>query len=599
MNSIELIRNFCVIAHIDHGKSTLADRFLELTSQRKIKEGQSRIMDTLDIEQERGITIKMQSARMIWKDHILNLIDTPGHIDFSYEVSRSVVASEGALLLVDAKQGIQAQTISNARLAKEHGLEIIPVISKIDLPNIDIVARKKEISSILGFHSNDIFCVSGKTGEGVEELLDAINIFIPSPKSRKSDNVQALIYDSIYDEYRGIILLVRVFGGDLKKGDTVYLSADQDGKTYKMNIEEVGYVLPELSSQIELKAGEVGYIITGIKVYNFPCVGKTILSSISDKPIYSYKKPLARIFASVFPVISESYTQLRDSINKLSLNDPSIEISSQRSELLGTGFKIGFLGLLHMEVFQERLEREFNSELIVTSPSVKYRVRTLNNETKEIETVSDFIEPNLIQYYEEPYVRVEILTTIAVMSNVMNLCNNRRCTNLTVSSDEKMSDVNYIKISYDMPLAEIVSGFFDKLKSVSRGFASMDYYEIGYKKVDLVKVSVLVNKQEIIPLSFLEVRENARNKATSLIEVLKKTIPRHQFEVPLQAAIGSNIIARENIKAFRKDVLHKLHASDPSRRAKLLSKQKKGKERMKLIGKVNIPQEAFLSILKV
>ncbi|HQF36305.1 MAG TPA: translation elongation factor 4 [Candidatus Dojkabacteria bacterium] len=591
---IEKIRNFCVIAHIDHGKSTLADRFLEYSSGVKLSSDVERVMDTLDIEQERGITIKMQSARMMWDNHILNLIDTPGHVDFSFEVSRSVVASEGALLLVDAMQGIQAQTISNARLAQDHGLEVIPVISKIDMPNIDINKRRDEICAVLGFKPSDIFMVSGKTGQGVKDLLDAIVLIIPSPIKRLSDSLQALIYDSIYDEYRGVILMVRLFGGKIKKGQRVFVGSDN--RSFIVN--NVGYFTPSMVERDMLNAGEVGYVETGVKDFSFIRVGETLVDSADVKPLHLYTRPRPRIFASIFPIENKNYPQLLKSIEKLSLNDVSFTIAPQRSEILGTGFRIGFLGLLHMEVFQERLEREFEAELIITSPSVGYKATLKNGENISIETPSEYPDPQLVESFQEPIVTLRVVTPLKYMSVVMDLCQNRRGEYLGTEESEQRYNIDFLTIIYKMPLSEIISNFFDTLKSVSRGYASMDYSEDGFREADIVKVSVLVNKKEVEALSFLDVKSNARKRATRLLSVLKEAIPRHQFEIPLQATIGARVIARENIKAFRKDVLVKLHASDPSRRAKLLNKQKEGKARMKEVGKVSIPQSAFLSILK-
>ncbi|MBN1374383.1 elongation factor 4 [Candidatus Dojkabacteria bacterium] len=589
---ISKIRNFCIIAHIDHGKSTLADRFLEFASGKKLKMGQERVLDTLDIEQERGITIKMQSARLNWDGYILNLIDTPGHVDFSFEVSRSVVASEGALLLVDAKQGIQAQTITNAKLAQKYGLEIIPVISKIDIEGVDIERRKKEMQAMLGFKLGDIFLASGKTGQGAKELLDAITTFVPSPEARSTKELQALVFDSFYDEHKGIILLLRVFGGSITKGQKLFVS----GRPFVAG--EVGYITPAFIPQQVLGAGEVGYVETGVKDVHYISVGETVTESPDTKPIYSYQKPVPRIFASVFPIESSEYVQLEKSIDKLTLSDPSLSIVPQRSEFLGTGFRIGFLGLLHMDVFQERLEREFNSALIVTSPSVKYKAYTNTGEVFNIETPSDFPDPANIKYFEEPFVDMEILTPVEYMSAIMDLCQNCRAEYIETQMGENLYELDFIELTYKMPLAEVVSGFFDKLKSVSRGFASMDYSGEFYRKVQLSKVSILVKQNEVHALSFISVSDRARTKAVSLLSILKDTIPRHQFEIPLQAAIGGTIIARETVQAFRKDVLHKLHASDPGRRMKLLENQKKGKARMKEVGNVNIPQEAFLAVLK-
>lgn len=595
---VSRIRNFCVIAHIDHGKSTLADRFLDLAGSVKLKKGQKCLMDTLEIEQERGITVKLQSARLEWKGHIVNLIDTPGHVDFSFEVSRSIFASEGALLLVDAKQGIQAQTISNARLASEQDLEIIPVITKIDLPNVNIEQRKEEINKMLGFKSSDIFLASGKTGQGVSELLDAITMFVPSPEKKMhkvGNEMQAIVFDSTYSEHKGVILFVRLFSGKISKGSKLLISGTEN----YFSPNEVGYMTPFFQECDSLEGGEVGYICTGVKDCKFINVGQTIVYQKDVTPLYVYRKPVPRIFATIFPLAAQDYNQLSRSIARLQINDPAIEVSDQRSEVLGAGFKIGFLGLLHMDVFQERLEREFGSSLIVTSPTVRYKAKLKSGDLFEIETPSDYPDITTVDYFEEPYVAMHILAPVEYMSVIMDMCQNHRATYIETESNENLYSINYMNLHFEMPLAEVISGFFDKLKAVSRGYASMDYSEIGYRPVNLVKVSILVNKKEVAALSFLEVKSKAASKAVGFLKILKKAIPRHQFEVPLQATIGAKIVARENIKSYRKDVLQKLHASDPSRRMKLLNRQKKGKARMKEIGNVSIPQDAFLGILKV
>ncbi|KKP66172.1 MAG: Elongation factor 4 [candidate division WS6 bacterium GW2011_GWE1_34_7] len=603
-SDINKIRNFSIIAHIDHGKSTLADRMLEaahIDISRDKRE--SRILDRLDLEQEKGITIKLQACRMIWKDFQLNLIDTPGHVDFSYEVSRSLAACEGALLLVDASQGVQAQTISNTQKALELGLTLIPVINKIDLPNINIREREDELIQLLGFKREEIIKVSGKTGEGVEQLLDAIINKCPQPKGEINQPLEALIFDSFYDEHRGVVVAVRIFNGKAKyiAGKSIDLHILQKGETFKPT--EIGIFTPNLEETTELNCGEVGYIATGFKDISMFTVGDTISNSKETNPLPGYKTPKPNVFATFFPVTTDQYEPLKIGLNKLSMNDAALTFSDQRSALLGSGFRCGFLGLLHMEIIQERLEREYDVDLIITAPTVEYKVTKTDGTKLEIQTPQELPDPSEVSEIFEPWVRLKIMTPDRYMGPLMELCQYKRGTYVNTqylsntSGDIQLKD-QYIILEYDIPLASLVSNFFDLLKNKSSGYASMEYEFIDFFPVDLVKVAVLVNHEEIPALSFLETKELAQSKAAKLLEIMKEEIPRQQFSIPLQAAIGAKIIAREDVKAFRKDVTAKLYGGDYTRRLKLLEKQKKGKKRLKMIGQVNIPQEAFLSILK-
>jgi GTP-binding protein LepA len=607
MTNLEKIRNFSIIAHIDHGKSTLADRILEATNTNTRKEKHSeRILDRLDLEQERGITIKLQACKMDWKDYELNLIDTPGHVDFSYEVSRSLAACESALLLVDASQGIQAQTLSNAKKALDLGLTLIPVLNKIDLPNIDIEERVDEITSLLGFKKEDIIKVSGKTGKNVHELLDAIIERCPAPQGDPNKTLQALVFDSFYDEHRGVVVAVRIFNGQInhKNGKAKELYMLQKEESFLPT--EIGIFNPDMERVNSLGCGEVGYIATGLKDIRYFTVGDTISETLEAEPLPGYKIPKANVFATFFPTDTDEYEPLQTALNKLALNDAALTFTDQRSALLGSGFRCGFLGLLHMQIVQERLEREHNVDLIITAPTVEYRVKTNTGEDISIQTPSELPDPSQIEEIHEPWVRLEILTPDRYMGDLMNLCEHNRGDYVTTrylnQSQDKKNEIRlkeqYIVIEYDMPLASLVSNFFDLLKNISSGYASMEYEFIDYFPVELVKVDVLVNHDLIPALSFLETKERARPKAAKLLEVMKEEIPRQQFVVPLQAAVGSKIIAREDVKALRKDVTAKLYGGDYSRKKKLLEKQKEGKKRLKQIGSVNIPQEAFLAILK-
>ena len=594
----EKIRNFSIIAHIDHGKSTLADRFLELREggERSHKKS-DRITDTLEIEQEKGITIKLQVARIPWKGYLLNLIDTPGHVDFSYEVSRSLAACESALLLIDAQQGIQAQTISNTQKALELNLELIPVLNKIDLPGVNIEKRLEEIEAYLGFKKDEVIQVSGRTGQNIEKLLDEI-IKQPSPKGKEDANFRGLIFDSFYDEHRGVVLSIRVFDGEVNK-NTQLLHLLRKKENFKPT--EIGVFLPQLEKVDCLKTGEVGYIATGLKDIRYFTVGDTISTTPDEKPFEGYKVPKPNVFATFFPTNPEDYENLKIGLNKLSLNDGSLSFVEQKSSLLGAGFRCGFLGLLHMEIIQERLEREYDIDLIITAPTVAYKVITTSDEKITIETPQEMPDPSSIKEISEPWVRVKIFTPQEYMGNVMTLCKEKRgeYVNTTFLGDKNSRiKEQFLQIEFDLPLASLISNFFDTMKNISRGYASMEYELIDYFPANIVKVSVLVNKEEISALNFLEIREDAQKKASKLLSIMKSVIPKQQFQIPLQAAIGGKVIAREDVKSLRKNVTEDLYGGDYSRKKKLLQKQKKGKKRLRQIGKVNIPQDAFLAILK-
>lgn len=607
----ELIRNFSIIAHIDHGKSTLADRILEHTLQMKIKEKKvERVLDTLDLEQEKGITIKLQAARMEWKGHELNLIDTPGHVDFSYEVSRSLAACEAALLLVDAQQGIQAQTISNTRKALDLGLKLIPVINKIDIAGADLPARVQELKDLLGFNEDEIMKVSGKTGEGVEHLLDHIIDVCPPPVGDREKPMKALIFDSFYDEHKGVVVAIRMVDGKLGHEGEAYGSQNALPKLHILQKKEtflpteIGVFAPDLQEKSILESGEVGYIATGMKDIKYFAVGDTISTTDAVTPLPGYKTPKPNVFATFFPIDSEDYEMLKVALNKLALNDAALTFADQRSNLLGSGFRCGFLGLLHMEIVQERLEREYDVSLIITAPTVEYQITRNSGEEVVIQTPQELPDPSEIREIREPWVQLKIFTPQRYMGLLMELCTRYRGTYVNTeylsegSSASGNLDNQYITLEFDIPLASLISNFFDQMKNLSSGYASMEYELIDFFPVDLVKVAVLVHHEEIPALSFLETRDRARTRAVKLLEIMKEVIPRQQFQVPIQAAIGAKIIAREDIRAFRKDVTGKLYGGDYSRKKKLLEKQKKGKKRLKQIGQVNIPQEAFLAILK-
>lgn len=602
-HSQDKIRNFSIIAHIDHGKSTLADRILEETHTDLQRDKRTeRVLDRLDLEQEKGITIKLQAVRMEWKGYELNLIDTPGHVDFSYEVSRSLAACEAAILLVDATQGVQAQTISNTRKALDLGLKIIPVINKIDMPSIDIEERELEIQELLGFSKDEILKVSGKTGQGVSELLDEIVSRTPTPSGDSNKPLRALIFDSFYDEHLGVVVAIRIVDGQLDfvgKKD-MHLHLIRKGETFQPI--EIGIFSPELKRIDSLKTGEVGYIATGLKDIRYFTVGDTISDVLDVQPLEGYKTPKPNVFATFFPTDANDYEELKVALNKLALNDASLTFTDQRSNMLGSGFRCGFLGLLHMEIIQERLEREYNVDLVITAPTVEYQITKTDGEELTIQTPQEMPDPSEIKEIREPWARTEIITPDKYIGPIMELVQGKRgqyvnTTYLNPVSDMKLKSV-YIKLEYDVPLASLISNFFDQLKNITSGYASMEYEFIDFFPVDLVKVAVLVHKEEVPALSFLETREDARGRAAKLLMVMKGVIPRQQFQIPLQASVGAKIIARENVSAFRKDVTAKLYGGDVTRRKKLLEKQKKGKKRLKQIGQVNIPQEAFLAILK-
>ncbi len=594
---VENIRNFCIIAHIDHGKSTLADRLLEYTGSVSKEQLVDQVLDDMDLERERGITIKSHAIRMEYnyegQTYVLNLIDTPGHVDFSYEVSRAIAASEGALLVVDATQGIQAQTISNLYMAIEHDLEIIPVLNKMDMPSAKPEEVKEQIVDLLGCSPNDIIEASAKTGMGVEEILEAIVTLIPPPKADPNAPLQALIFDSVYNQFRGVITYFRIFNGILRKGDKVRFF--NTGKEYEA--QEIGYLKLNYEPTDELEAGEVGYIITGIKSASEVRVGDTIthVHRPCDKPIAGFEQAKPMVYAGVYPVDPEDYEDLRTALERLKLNDPALTFQPESSAALGFGFRCGFLGLLHMEIVQERLDREFNMNVIVTVPNVNYRVHLKTGEVIDIHNPAQLPEEKYIDYIEEPYIEAEIITPIEYMGNIVKLCINRRGSLVK----QNYVPTNRMELVFHMPLAEIVFDFYDKLKSVSKGYASFDYKVIDYRRSDLVKLDILLNGKKVEALSTIIHRSKAYNFGKKMTEKLKELIPRHQFDIAVQAAIGARVIARSTIKALRKDVTAKCYGGDITRKRKLLEKQKEGKKRMKMIGKVNVPQKAFLAVLKL
>jgi GTP-binding protein LepA len=585
------IRNFCIIAHIDHGKSTLADRMLELTHTLAKREMKDQLLDTMDLERERGITIKLQPVRMEWEGHILNLIDTPGHVDFTYEVSRSLAACEGAILVVDSTQGIEAQTIANIHLAQQHNLSIIPVVNKIDLPNSDREKTADEMIKMFGFKKDEILYASGKTGEGVPEILTEIIKRIPHPNGKDSANLRALIFDSQYDIHRGVVVFVRVVDGQLKKNDKI----EMYGTKTQATAIEVGFFKPKLFPSQELATGEVGYIVTGLRDVRKARVGDTvILSRITVEPLPGYKQVKPMVYASIFPTSGDDYPILRDAMDKLKLNDAALEFEAESIPALGFGFRAGFLGLLHMDIVQERLTREYNLDLVLTAPSVEYKVNLNNGETKIIHTPAELPDQSQIESMEEPWVSVEILIPQLYIGGIMDIITNRRGVykNMEYVSDDRLL------ILAEIPLANIIIDFYDKLKSVSSGYASLNYELMNLRKADLAKVDILVAGEKVDALSVIVHRDVAEQEGRLFVEKLKNTIPRQQFEIALQAAIGAKIIARETISAVRKDVTSGLYGGDVTRKMKHLQKQKKGKKRLKRIGQVDIPQEAFLAILR-
>ncbi|MEY3086313.1 MAG: elongation factor 4, partial [Bacteroidota bacterium] len=593
------IRNFCIIAHIDHGKSTLADRLLQTTGTISDREMQAQALDDMDLERERGITIKSHAIQMSYKhegqDYILNLIDTPGHVDFSYEVSRSIAACEGALLIVDASQGIEAQTISNLYLALEHDLEIIPILNKMDLPGAMPEEVSDQIMELIGCDIEDIIQASGKTGLGVDKILEAVVNRIPAPKGEESAPLQAMIFDSVFNPFRGIIAYYRVKNGVLKKGQKVrFLNTGRD-----YNADEIGILKMDLSPKNEVRAGDVGYIISGIKAANEVKVGDTITGS--DNPcetaIKGFEDVKPMVFAGIYPVDTEDYEELRYSMEKLQLNDSSLVFEPESSAALGFGFRCGFLGMLHMEIIQERLEREFNMTVITTVPNVSYKayMKKDPDEVLIVNNPSELPDPSGMDRIEEPYIKAQVITKTEYVGSIMTLCIEKR----GELQNQVYLTQDRVEITFEMPLAEIVFDFYDRLKSVSRGYASFDYHPIGYKESDLVKMDLLLNGEQVDALSALVHRSNAFDLGKKICIKLRELIPRQQFEIPIQAAIGAKVIARETIKALRKDVTAKCYGGDITRKRKLLEKQKAGKKRMRQVGRVEVPQEAFLAVLKL
>ena len=595
---ISRLRNFCIIAHIDHGKSTLADRLLQDTGTVSSRDMQEQFLDNMDLERERGITIKLQAARMNYKaddgeEYVLNLIDTPGHVDFSYEVSRSLQACEGALLVVDASQGVEAQTLANVYLALENDLEIIPVLNKVDLPGADPEKIKNEIESIIGLDTSKAISCSAKTGVGIPEILQAVVDRIPSPADNADQATKALIFDSYYDPYRGVIVYFRIMSGGISKKDKVLLMSSK--KSYELD--EIGVMAPDQVKVNSLHAGEVGYLAASIKAVADARVGDTI--TLVDRPAedalpgYAEAKPM--VFCGLFPTDADQYPDLREALDKLQLSDAALKYEPETSSAMGFGFRCGFLGLLHMEIVQERLEREYDLDLIVTAPSVIYKVKMIDGEVRMIDNPATLPDPQKRETIEEPYVRMEIYAPNDYNGTLMGLCQDRRGDFI----DMKYITTDRVTLIYEIPLAEVVTDFFDQMKSRTKGYASMEYHLIGYRENDLVRLDVLINSERADPLTTIVHKDNAYGVGKGLVEKLKELIPKQQFKIPLQASIGSRIIASEGISALRKDVLSKCYGGDISRKKKLLKKQAKGKKRMKSMGKVDVPQEAFMAVLKL
>ncbi len=595
---MELIRNFSIIAHIDHGKSTLADRILELTNAVDPLKMQAQVLDSMDLERERGITIKAQAVRVEFTasdgvTYDLHLIDTPGHVDFSYEVSRSLAACEGALLVVDAAQGVEAQTVANTYLAIENGLELIPVLNKVDLPGAEPDRVAAEVADLIGVDPDEILRISAKTGEGVIDVLEAVVDRIPPPEGEPEAPARALIFDSEFDQYRGVIAYVRMVDGSFRKHGKVL--AMQNGT--EAELDDIGFFRPVMTPVDGIGTGEVGYVITGIKDVSKLRVGDTLtnLENPAAEPLAGYRDVKPMVFCGLFPIDTDRYEDLRDALDKMGLNDAALSWEPETSEALGFGFRCGFLGLLHMEIVRERLEREYGLELMATSPTVRYEVHMTNGETTEISSPNQMPDPGSIDRIEEPYIRATVITPTEYVGPVMELCQSRRGTHV----DMDYLSPTRVQIRYDLPLGEIVLDFFDVLKSSTRGYASLDYEPIGLRPSELVKVDVLLAGEKVDALSVITHKDFAYNQGKDLVARLRKTIPRQQFDIPVQAAIGANILARETVKAVRKDVTAKLYGGDVTRKNKLLQKQKAGKKRMKNVGRVEVPQEAFLAVLEL
>ena len=592
----EHIRNFCIIAHIDHGKSTLADRLMDVTGTVPEREAKEQLLDNMDIERERGITIKLQPVRMFYKldgeEYMLNLIDTPGHVDFTYEVSRSLAACEGAVLVVDATQGVEAQTLTNVYLAIDNDLEVIPVINKVDLSGADVEGTKKEIEDIIGISALDAPAISAKTGLNIEAVLESIIYNLPAPKGDVKAPLKALIFDSVYDNYKGAISFIRVVDGSVKVGDKIKMFST--GKVF--DVTEVGVFTPKMVPVKELSAGEVGYLAASIKNVSDTAVGDTITFAMdgTKEPFPGYKQVKPVVFAGIFPADGSKYTELREALEKLKLNDASLFFEPDVSAALGFGFRCGFLGLLHMEIIEERLEREFNIDLVTTAPGVSYKVHKYGGEVINVDNPSHLPSPSEIDYMEEPIVRANLFTPPEYVGPIMELCQGKR----GIFIDMSYVDTSRAKIIYDIPLAEIVYDFFDDLKSRTRGYASMDYEITGFKKSELVKLDIMLNGEICDALSLIVHKDDAYGRGRGIAEKLKEVIPRQMFEIPIQATVGGKVIARETVKAMRKDVLAKCYGGDITRKKKLLEKQKEGKKRMRQVGSVSLPSEAFMSILK-
>ncbi|WNR46354.1 translation elongation factor 4 [Paenibacillus roseipurpureus] len=592
------IRNFSIIAHIDHGKSTLADRILEYTGALSSREMQEQVLDQMDLERERGITIKLQAVRLAYRaddgiDYILNLIDTPGHVDFTYEVSRSLAACEGALLVVDAAQGIEAQTLANVYLALENNLEILPVINKIDLPSADPEKVKNEIEEVIGLDASDAVLASAKAGIGIKDIIEQICLKVPAPQGNPDNPLKALIFDSHYDSYKGVIVYVRVVDGSIKAGSKIKMMATN--KVFE--VIEVGAFKPRMSSVPSLEVGDVGFIVAGIKNVGDTRVGDTVTEADRPAPeaLPGYRRINPMVFCGLYPIETTDYNDLREALQKLELNDASLRFEPETSTALGFGFRCGFLGLLHMEIIQERIEREFNIPLITTAPSVIYRITLTNGDVLEIDNPSNYPDPQRIDFVEEPFVKASVIVPNDFVGTIMDLCQGKRGEYLNM----EYLDTNRVTLTYDIPLSEIVYDFFDMLKSRTKGYASFDYEISGYKKSNLVKMDILLNSEQVDALSFIVHRDTAYNRGKIICDKLKDLIPRQMFEVPIQAAIGQKIVARETVKAMRKNVLAKCYGGDISRKRKLLDKQKEGKKRMKQVGSVEVPQEAFMAVLKI